>query len=29
VDSQQSIDRAMKIARSVKDVKSVENGLVF
>jgi hyperosmotically inducible protein len=28
VDSQQSIDRAMEIARSVKDVKSVENGLV-
>ena len=27
VDSQQSIDRAMEIARSVKDVKSVENGL--
>ena len=29
VDSQQSIDRAMEIARSVKDVKSVENGLVL
>jgi len=28
VDSQQSIDRAMEIARSVKDMKSVENGLV-
>lgn len=28
VDSQQSIDRAMEIARRVKDVKSVENGLV-
>ncbi len=28
VDSQQSIDRAVEIARSVKDVKSVENGLV-
>jgi hypothetical protein len=28
VDSQQSIDRALAIARSVKDVKSVENGLV-
>jgi hyperosmotically inducible protein len=28
VDSQQSIDRALRIARSVKDVKSVENGLV-
>ena len=28
VDSQQSIDRAIEIARSVKDVKSVENGLV-
>ncbi len=28
VDSQQSIDRAMEIARSVKDVKSVENSLV-
>jgi hyperosmotically inducible periplasmic protein len=28
VDSQQSIDRAMEIARSVKGVKSVENGLV-
>ena len=27
VDSQQSIDRAMEIARSIKDVKSVENGL--
>lgn len=29
VDSQQSIDRAMEIARSVRDVKSVENGLVL
>jgi len=29
VDSQQSINRAMEIARSVKDVKSVENGLVL
>ncbi len=29
VDSQQSIDRAMEIARSVKAVKSVENGLVL
>ena len=29
VDSQQSIDRAVEIARSVKDVKSVENGLVL
>jgi hyperosmotically inducible periplasmic protein len=29
VDSQQSIDRAMEIARSAKDVKSVENGLVL
>jgi hyperosmotically inducible protein len=29
VDSQQSIDRAMEIARSVKDVKSVENGLAL
>jgi hyperosmotically inducible periplasmic protein len=28
VDSQQSIDRALEIARNVKDVKSVENGLV-
>ncbi|TFG38663.1 MAG: BON domain-containing protein, partial [Syntrophobacterales bacterium] len=28
VESQQSIDRALEIARSVKDVKSVENGLV-
>ncbi|MDZ7581713.1 MAG: BON domain-containing protein [Deltaproteobacteria bacterium] len=28
VDSEQSIDRAMEIARSVKSVKSVENGLV-
>ena len=28
VDSQQSIDRAMEIAQSFKDVKSVENGLV-
>lgn len=28
VDSQQSIDRAMEIARSGKNVKSVENGLV-
>ena len=28
VDSQQSIDRAVELARSVKDVKSVENGLV-
>jgi hyperosmotically inducible periplasmic protein len=28
VDSEQSIDRAMEIARSVKGVKSVENGLV-
>jgi hyperosmotically inducible periplasmic protein len=28
VDSQQSIDRVMEIARSVKNVKSVENGLV-
>lgn len=28
VDSQQSIERAMEIAQSVKDVKSVENGLV-
>jgi hyperosmotically inducible protein len=27
VDSQQGIDRAMEIARSAKDVKSVENGL--
>lgn len=29
VDSQQSIDRAMEIAHSVKDVNSVENDLVF
>ena len=29
VDSQQSIDRAMEIARSVKNVKSVENELVI
>jgi hyperosmotically inducible protein len=29
VDSQQSIDRAMEIARSVKDVKSVENDLAL
>lgn len=28
VDSEQSIDRAMEIARSVNNVKSVENGLV-
>jgi hyperosmotically inducible periplasmic protein len=28
VDSQQSIDRASEIARSVQNVKSVENGLV-
>jgi hyperosmotically inducible protein len=28
VESQQSIDRAMEIVRSVKSVKSVENGLV-
>jgi hyperosmotically inducible protein len=28
VDSQQDIDRVMEIAQSVKDVKSVENGLV-
>lgn len=28
VDSQQSIDRAMQIARSLEDVKSVENALV-
>jgi len=28
VDSQQGIDRATEIARSVKDVKSVENSLV-
>jgi hyperosmotically inducible protein len=28
VDSQQSIDRAMEIAQSVKEVKSVENNLV-
>lgn len=28
VDSQQSVDRAMEIARSLKDVKSVENALV-
>jgi hyperosmotically inducible protein len=29
VDSQQSIDRATEIARSLKDVKSVNNALVF
>lgn len=29
VDSQQSIDRAMEIARSLKNVKSVENELVI
>jgi hyperosmotically inducible protein len=29
VDSQQSIDRATEIARSLKDLKSVENGLVL
>jgi hyperosmotically inducible periplasmic protein len=29
VDSKQSIDRAMEIARSVSNVKSVENDLVF
>ena len=29
VESQQSIDRAMEIARSVKGVKSVENSLVL
>ena len=28
VDSQQAIDRALEIARSLKNVKSVENGLV-
>ena len=28
VDSQQGIDRAMEIARSVRDVKSVESSLV-
>lgn len=28
VDSQQSIDRAVEIARSLKDVKSVDNALV-
>ena len=28
VESQQSIDRALEIARGIKDVKSVENGLV-
>ncbi|WP_373497898.1 BON domain-containing protein [Desulfococcus sp.] len=28
VESQQSIDRAMEIVRSVKSVKSIENGLV-
>ena len=28
VDSQQSIDRAMEIARSLKDVNSVNNALV-
>jgi len=28
VESQQSIDRAMEIVRSIKSVKSVENGLV-
>jgi hyperosmotically inducible protein len=28
VDSQQSIDRAMEIAQSVKEVKSVDNNLV-
>ncbi len=28
VDSQESIDRAMEIARSLKDVKSVDNALV-
>lgn len=29
VNSQQSIDRAMEIARSVKDVKSVDTALVY
>lgn len=29
VDSQQSIDRAVTIARSLKDVKSVDNALVY
>jgi hyperosmotically inducible periplasmic protein len=29
VDSQQSIDRALEIARSIKDVKSVDNALVY
>ncbi len=29
VDSRQSVDRALEIARSVKSVKSVENGLVL
>ena len=29
VDSQQGIDRAMEIAQSVKEVKSVENNLVL
>jgi len=29
VDSQQSIERALEIARSIKDVKSVENALVY
>ena len=28
VDSKQSVDRAVEIARGVKEVKSVENGLV-
>lgn len=28
VDNQQGVDRAMEIARSVKDVKSIENNLV-
>ena len=28
VDSSQSIDRALEITRSIKDVKSTENGLV-
>jgi len=28
VDSQESIDRATEIARSLKDVKSVDNALV-
>ena len=27
VDSQQSVDRAIEIAQSIKDVKSVDNGL--